>query len=92
VEFTPSKIIATFIACCYLALMIITANGITKDVAMGTMGLLFSLTLIWFPEKIGDYTGMWNLHHINHNTPAFLVSAVGWFFLVGAPIVVYLLV
>ncbi len=91
-EFTRSKMIATVIACCYLALMIIAANGITKDVAIGTLGLLFSLTLIWFPEEIGGYTGMWNLHHIDHKTPAFLVSAMGWFFLVGAPIVAYLLV
>jgi hypothetical protein len=48
------------------------------------------LSLIWFPEQIGSYTGY--VSHgstIDTETPPFIVAGLGWLFLVlfGVPIV-----
>ena len=53
--------------------------------------LLFPLALIWFPEVIGSATGFIGHGVVDSETPPWLVSAAGWFFLVGLPVLLWLL-
>ena len=59
------------------------------DTASHLLFLLVPLALIWFPEFFGDYVVPTRGISINNPTSAFLVSAAGWFFLVGIPLVVW---
>lgn len=54
------------------------------------IGLLFPLALIWFPEEIGSLTGYFQTGYVNVQTPAIIVSFIGWFFLIGLPVILYL--
>jgi hypothetical protein len=54
--------------------------------------LLLPLTLIWFPEEIGNLTGYYKTGYVNVQTPGVIVSFLGWFFLVGLPVLLYVLV
>lgn len=36
------------------------------------------LGLIWFCEPLGEFTGVFNLHNINTESPPFLVAFFGW--------------
>ena len=55
------------------------------------LGLSLPLALIWFPEEIGDLTGYYKTGYVNVQTPGAMVSFLGWFFLVGVPVLLYLL-
>ena len=57
-----------------------------------SLGLLLPLALIWFADAIGNLTGYYKSGYVNVQTPAAIVSLIGWFFLVGVPILLYLLV
>ena len=54
--------------------------------------LLFPLPLIWFPEAIGNETGYFGgiRWRVDTKTAPILISAMGWAFLVGIPVVCYL--
>lgn len=53
--------------------------------------LLFPLALIWFPERIGGAKGyMIHYQWIDEKSPPILVTIMGWFLLVGVPLIVYL--
>lgn len=56
-----------------------------------SVGLLGPLALIWFPEEIGSATGYFQTGYVNVQTPAKIVSFLGWFFLVGVPVVLFAL-
>ncbi len=72
--------------------MIYDSKGITLDVLKGCAVLLIPLSLIWFPYQLGQFTGyVGRGGSINTETPPILVSIAGWFFLVGIPILVFLL-
>ena len=49
--------------------------------------------LIWFPEEIGDAKGYFVGHFglVDRPTPRILIASVGWFFLVGLPVLGWLL-
>jgi hypothetical protein len=51
--------------------------------------LLFPLVLIWFSEQIGSLTGYFKSGYVNVQTPAVIVSFVGWLFLVGLPVILF---
>jgi hypothetical protein len=55
------------------------------------VGLLLPLACIWFPEEIGSLTGYFQTGYVNVQTPGKMVSFMGWFFLVGIPVLLYLL-
>jgi hypothetical protein len=54
-------------------------------------GLLLPLAFIWFPEEIGNLTGYFRTGYVNVQTPAGVISFLGWLFLVGIPVLLYLL-
>ena len=51
--------------------------------------LLLPLALIWFPEDIGSLTGYYKSGYVNVQTPALIISLIGWFILVGLPIIFF---
>ena len=52
-------------------------------------GLLCPLAFIWFPEEIGNITGYYKTGYVNVQTPAIIISFIGWFILVGLPIILF---
>jgi hypothetical protein len=88
-----SKIIAVVIATAYLTGMVLHDHEINRGVLSLSILLLIPLSLIWFPEEIGGYIGgAGHGGYIDAATPSALMSFVGWFFLIGMPVVLYLLV
>ena len=55
------------------------------------LGLLLPLAFIWFPEEIGNLTGYYKSGYVNVQTPGVMISFLGWFLLVGVPVLLYLL-
>jgi hypothetical protein len=53
--------------------------------------LLLPLACIWFPEEIGSLTGYFRNGYVNVQTPGIFISILGWFFLVGLPVFLHLL-
>jgi uncharacterized membrane protein YoaT (DUF817 family) len=53
------------------------------------IAFLLAMACIWFPEELGQYTGIMHYHAISSPTPLFLVCAGGWLILLGVPVVVY---
>ena len=46
------------------------------------------LALVWFPEFFGSFTGyVGRGGNIDTESPPWLVAGLGWFFLVGMPVV-----
>ena len=85
-QITPGKILSLMIAVGY-AIFAFDRGGMAglKWCAV----FLFPMAFIWFPEEIGSVTGYFPTGYVNVQTPAALISAIGWFFLIGAPIVLY---
>lgn len=48
--------------------------------------LLGPLSLVWFPETWGNYTGYFQGRYIDQKTPPVLISIIGWIMLVGFPL------
>jgi hypothetical protein len=85
-----SRIAALLIAIGYSIAMIVAEHGITKGSLAGGALLLLPLALIWFPEQLGSFTGyVGRGGDIDTETPPGLVSALGWFFLLGYPVLIY---
>ncbi|MCZ7644566.1 MAG: hypothetical protein M5U26_04660 [Planctomycetota bacterium] len=59
----------------------------------GPVGLLIVLVVIWFPDELDelltDYTERGQAVH--GATPGCLISALGWFLLLGVPLTVFLI-
>lgn len=93
IQVTISKILSLIIAIGYAACMVLGGHGVTLDVCKGLLALLFPLVLIWFSDQIGDATGymIGNWMQVDTPTPAILISMMGWFFLVGLPVLMYFL-
>jgi len=87
---TIPKLISVVIAGGYAVMLIASKNA--ELAFRGCFTLLFPLALIWFPEEIGSFTGCFvRGHQVTAETPAVFVSAMGWFFLVGLPILILVL-
>jgi hypothetical protein len=87
-QITIGKIISLLIAIGYVSLAY-THEGATglKYSAL----LLLPLAFIWFPDEIGSVTGYFRTGYVNVQTPAIMISIMGWFFLVGLPVLAYLI-
>jgi hypothetical protein len=91
-QITTSKIASLVVAAIYVVVAIISEGGLTQQVGVLCLTLLIPLVLIWFPEELGAFTGLAGRGYINSESPALLVAVMGWFFLVGLPLLVPLLV
>jgi len=67
--------------------IVVSEGGVTVRAVQAFVVLLIPLGLIWFPEELGSYTGSVSRGgKIDTETPPFLVSFMGWLFLVGLPV------
>ncbi len=84
------KLLSLVVASAYLALAFSFKSGAL--VGHFVVCLVPALALIWFPEQLGSFTG-WYSHgcEVKSETPAILVSIMGWIFLLGLPVLAYLL-
>ena len=84
-----SRIASLLIAVFYLSLLI-SQEGV-HGLLMGLV-LLLPLGLIWFPEQVGNAMGFIGRDsRVRFETPPFLVSFMGWFFLIGFPVLIVVL-
>ena len=91
-QITIAKLLSFVIALVYAVLLIVNQGGITERAFKGCAVLLLPLALIWFPDELGSLTGyIGRGGNINTETPPILVSIMGWFFLVGLPVLMYFL-
>jgi hypothetical protein len=85
-EVTIGKILSLLISISY-AVLAVKVGGM--DGLKYSASLLLPLALIWFPEDIGSLTGYYKSGYVNVQTPAIIVSCIGWFILVGVPIILF---
>ena len=87
-EVTIGKLLSLIIALVYVVLLIV--NQSAKAAFEGSAVLLLPLALIWFPDELGTMMGyVGGSGNINTETPPILVSIMGWFLLVGMPLILY---
>ena len=93
IQINLGKVSSLLIAGGYAVSMIVQARGFTVDVLKACVALLLPLVLIWLPEQIGDATGylIGNMVRVDTPTPPILISMMGWFFLIGLPVLLFLL-
>jgi len=93
IQISIGRILSLLIASGYLVCAIIAEHGFTLNVLKCFIVLLFPLALIWFPDQIGEATGYFAGHmmRVDTPTPAILISIMGWVFLVGLPVLFYLI-
>jgi hypothetical protein len=90
VEITIGKIISVLIALGYV-IAIIVHSGLSVVLIKAAI-LLLPLALIWFPEEIGSFTGyVGRGGYVNNETPPIMITIMGWFFLVGMPVILYMI-
>lgn len=82
-QITRGKILSLVIAAAYVVAVIPTAGWGAIQVCVM---VALPLALIWFPEECGSFTGYVRGGFIDQQSPAILVSMMGWFFLVGLPV------
>ena len=85
-QLTIGKILSLLVSIGY-AVLAVKVGGIYG--LKCSASLLLPLALIWFPEDIGGLTGYFKSGYVNVQTPAVIVSFIGWFFLVGLPVILY---
>jgi len=88
-QVTIGKVGSLLIAVGY-AVFVIVGGGV--EGLKWAAALLIPLALIWFPDEIGSATGYIAGHlRVDAETPPVLISIMGWLFLVGFPVLFYLL-
>jgi len=87
-QITIGKILSVVVAIAY-SVVAIKYAGI--DSLKWCVGLLLPLAFIWFPEEIGSLTGYFRTGYVNVQTPGVFISILGWFFLLGLPVILYLI-
>ncbi|TWT51461.1 hypothetical protein Pla22_42390 [Rubripirellula amarantea] len=75
----PSKVFALAIVLAYIAYF---------RSALPLLICLWPVSLIWFPEYWGQYTGYLRGTYIDERSPPILISLLGWAFLVPLPLLV----
>ena len=91
-QITFGRSLSLVIAAGYAVAMIVHAHGVSESVCKGCIILLLPLALIWFPEELGSMTGyVGRGGNIDTESPPILVSIMGWFILVGLPVLMYFL-
>jgi hypothetical protein len=87
-----AKISAVLIAIAYVVAMIVHEHEINRGVVYMCLMLSLPLALIWFPEDLGSFTGyVGRGGDIDTETPPAVVAFIGWFFLLGYPVIIYFL-
>ena len=86
-QITISKALSLLVAIGYMV-MAFMAQGIHG--LKYCIGLLVPLAFIWFPDVIGELTGCFRTGYVNVQTPGPIMSFIGWFLLVGLPVLLYL--
>ena len=91
-QITKGKVLSLLVSVGYfVAAIILHLHGEPITVIFGCFALLLPLTFIWFPDELGNFTGFISpMDFIDSKTPSFIVSCVGWFFLVAFPVLFYL--
>ena len=91
-----SRLMSLIIGLMYAAFLVVPIVAHAKNAAGATLVsieycavIFLPVAMIWFPEQIGAATGFVGYSNVNAETPAFLVSIMGWFFLVGLPLFMY---
>lgn len=68
-------------------------NSFTKAVGI-VPALLFALGFIWFGNYLGQLRGLMgfggSLTNVDTGTPGWIVSLGGWFFLLGVPVIAWM--
>ncbi len=94
-QVTRSKTIAPVIALGYLVTVVVMWGWNPGGLAKVGVALSLPLGFIWFPDKVEVHTRKLATRtycHIDTETPAFMVTFVGWLFLVGYfPLLAFLL-
>jgi hypothetical protein len=85
-KITFGKILSLVIAVAYVLAAIPAVGG---DAIMACIAVALPLVLIWFPDECGTFTGFVRGGYIDQHSPAILVSMMGWFFLVGFPVLLW---
>lgn len=89
-QITTAKILGLVIVLAYAVLLIV--NQSAETAYKGCAFLLLPLVLIWFPEELGSMTGYFlKGSYVNAESPPILLSIMGWFLLVGVPVLLYFL-
>ena len=65
--------------------------GLGTAILKLTVPMLLALACIWFPDELGDFTGVVHYRAITAPSPAGLLRVIGWLVLLIAPLVAILL-
>ena len=90
-KITLGKILSLVVAVSYVAALMFYEHGMSVIVIRVFISILFPLGFIWFPDQFGNYTGYFGRgNYIDTKTPSIIVSILGWFFLAGFPLLIFL--
>jgi hypothetical protein len=88
-QVTASKIAALLLALAYIVAAAISEEELSFTVLVA-VAVVLPLALIWFPDEIESGIRLWRSGGIRglhmKSSPAWLVSTMGWLFLVGLPL------
>ena len=98
---TVSKLIALLISIGYFILALVVEKPTLSQAIVIVPVLLFPVALIWFPDMgsswyrkktiLGNYDEPVGRMGTLRDSPPGLVAMMGWFFLLGMPVIFYLL-
>lgn len=86
-QVTVGKILGLVIATAYAVVLCLHEGAAALKYCAA---LLLPLAFIWFPEEIGSATGYFRSGYVNTQTPAIMITVMGWLFLVVLPVLLYL--
>ena len=91
-QVTKGKVLSLLVSVGYfITAMILHWRGEPVTIIFVCFALLLPLIFIWFPDELGNFTGFIGpMDFIDSKTPSFIVSCIGWFFLVAFTILFYL--
>jgi hypothetical protein len=86
-----SRAASLLVAGFYLLRAVQDGEATVALLVMLCLALAIPLGLIWFPDRISDVTGFTDLATVHPDTPPFLVTFMGWVFLIGFPLLIAVL-
>ncbi len=91
-QITVSKLVATSIAAGLLGFSVFEKCGISDNALATLLILVLALLFVWFPETCSRYLYLhrprWFLYN-NITFPPWVFTMLGWFVLIGLPLLVY---
>ncbi len=88
---TFGKILSLLVAVGYVVFLIIHHVTVFYVVGFCCFFVFLPLRLIWFADYLGADCRRWGSALIDEDTPPILITLMGWFFLVGMPVIYYFL-